>query len=162
MKLYRITDCNFITNLSGLGAALSGGRWNSKGVFLLYTSQNISLSQLETLKHYELTRRHITGKCLVVLNVPALSIFTITSADLEKGWRNDPAPKYLQQIGDFFYLQNRYLILKVPSAINPKEYNYLINTHHKDFSKIKIVSTEPIEIDRRLIKVPGKKQRKKP
>lgn len=162
MKLYRITNCKFITDLSGLGASLTGGRWNSKGVFLLYTSQNISLSQLETLKHYELTRRHIAGKCLITLNVPARSMLTITAANLGRGWRNDPAPKYLQQIGDFFYHQNRYLILKVPSAINPAEYNYLINPRHKDFGKIKIVSTQPIEIDRRLIKVKGSKQRKKP
>ena len=161
MKLYRITDCKFITDLSGLGASLTGGRWNSKGVFLLYTSQNISLSQLEVLKHYELSRRHITGKCLITLNVPARSMLTITAANIGRGWRNDPAPKYLQQIGDFFYTQNRYLILKVPSAINPTEYNYLINPRHKDFGKIKTLSTQPIDIDRRLIKKPGK-PRKRP
>lgn len=82
MKLYRITSCAFINDLSGLGAALNGGRWNSKGVFLLYTSQNISLAQLETLKHYELSRRFIPNNCLTVLNVPARSVLPIKATDL--------------------------------------------------------------------------------
>jgi RES domain-containing protein len=162
MKLYRITNCAFINDLTGLGAALSGGRWNSKGVFLLYTSQNISLAQLETLKHYELSRRFVPNKCLIVLNVPARSALLIKAADLPPGWRNDPAPKYLQQIGDLFYHQNKYLILKVPSALNPAEYNYLINPRHKDFGKIKPISTQTIAIDRRLLRKQGKKQPKKP
>ena len=162
MKLYCITSCAFINDLSGYGAALNGGRWNSKGVFLLYTSQNISLAQLETLKHYELSRRFISNNCLIVLNVPASSVLPIKAADLPPGWRSDPAPKYLQQIGDLFYRQNKYLILKVPSAINPAEYNYLINPMHKGFGKIISISTQTIAIDRRLLRKQGKKQPQKP
>ncbi|MBX9785194.1 MAG: RES family NAD+ phosphorylase [Chitinophagaceae bacterium] len=159
MKLYCITDCKFVNDLTGYGAALTGGRWNSKSVFLLYTSQNSSLAQLETIKHFDTGRRYISGKCLLVLNVPARSVRTITAANLGRGWRNDPAPKYLQKIGDFFYHQNRYLILKVPSALNPEEYNFIINPRHKDFSKIKIISSKPITIDRRLLKNPVKSKK---
>jgi RES domain-containing protein len=162
MKLYRISDCTHIDDLTGYGAALAGGRWNSKRVFLVYTSQNISLAQLETLKRYELSRRYVPNKCLLILNVPARSVLTVTAANLQRGWRNDPAPKYLQQIGDFFYHQNQYLLLKVPSALNPEEYNYIINPRHKDFSKITKLSVKTISIDRRLVRKPGKKQRKKP
>ena len=162
MKLYRIADCTYINDLTGYGAALTGGRWNSKGVFLTYTSQNISMAQLETLKRYELSRRYVANKCLIELQVPLRSMLIVTAANLRRGWRNDPAPKYLQQIGDFFYHQNKYLVLKVPSALNPEEYNYLVNPRHKDFSKIKIIKQQPISIDRRLVRQPGIKQRKKP
>lgn len=162
MKLYRITSCKYVDDLSGYGAGLYGGRWNSKGVFLLYTSQNISLAQLETLKRYELSRRFVPNNCLLVLEVPARSVLTITAANLRRGWRNDPAPKYLQKIGDFFFAQNHYLLLKVPSALNPLEYNYLINPRHKDFAKIRIVKTTPISIDRRLVRKKGQPQRKRP
>jgi RES domain-containing protein len=157
MKLYRIADCKYINDLSGYGAAQSGGRWNSKRVFVIYTSQNISLAQLETLKRYETSRRHVTDKCLIILDVPGRSMLRIKATDLKQGWRNDPAPKYLQKAGDFFYNANKHLLLKVPSALNPEEYNYLINPRHINFSKIKILSAKPIAIDRRLIKIKGTK-----
>lgn len=162
MKLYRIADCKYIDDLTGFGAAISGGRWNSKGVSLVYTSQNISLAQLETLKRYELTRRHIPNKCLIVLDVPARSMIRIEASDLGKGWRHDPAPQYLQRIGNIFCLNNTHLLLKVPSALNPSEYNYLINPQHKDFGKIKVIRRQTIAIDRRLVKPSGTKKRKQP
>lgn len=162
MRLYRIADCKFINDLSGMGAALSGGRWNSKGVFLLYTSQNISLAQLETLKRYELSRKEIPNKCLIVLDVPGRSVISIRASDIGRGWRRDPAPQYLQRIGNIFSLNNTHLLLKVPSALNPTEYNYLINPSHKDFSKIKVIDCHPIQIDRRLARPAGVPKRKRP
>lgn len=48
-------------------------------------------------------------------------------------------------------MENKYLILKVPSAVNPNETNYLINVDHPDVDKIKIKKTYPFEIDNRLI-----------
>lgn len=157
MKLYRIADCLHINDLSGFGAARSGGRWNSKGVYVLYTSQNISLAQLETLKRYETGRLKVSKKCLLVLQVPGRSVQKVAASDLPRRWRKDPAPGYLQKMGDRFYHRNKSLILKVPSALNPEEHNYVINCRHKDFTRIKVESVKPISIDRRLIKSLGVK-----
>jgi len=49
MMVYRITNETFKSDISGNGADLFGPRWNSKGILLLYISQSISLSILESL-----------------------------------------------------------------------------------------------------------------
>jgi RES domain-containing protein len=39
------------------------------------------------------------------------------------------------------------LVLKVPSAVVPGDFNYLINPKHKNFNKIKIKNKEPFSFD---------------
>ena len=41
------------TALSGEGARLNGGRWNSPGLPAVYTSSSLSLATLEVLVHLE-------------------------------------------------------------------------------------------------------------
>ena len=46
MKVYRISKCEYIEDLEGTGAARYPGRWNSKGVYILYTAATPSLALL--------------------------------------------------------------------------------------------------------------------
>ena len=71
---------------------------------------------------------------------------------LPRNWNNYPNPDLLKKIGESWLLENKELVLKVPSAVNVKEYNYLINPTHIEFSKVKILSTYPYKIDERLTK----------
>ena len=41
-------------------------------------------------------------------------------------------------IGDDWFYRQDSLVLQVPSAIIPNEYNYIINTQHKQFKKVKL------------------------
>ena len=43
MQVYRIAQKAFINDLSGEGARLFGGRWNRRGIPLLYTAESRSL-----------------------------------------------------------------------------------------------------------------------
>jgi RES domain-containing protein len=53
MVVFRIVkSLNRAKDLSGMGAFKNGGRWNSKGTYMLYTSINSSLAYLETLVHF--------------------------------------------------------------------------------------------------------------
>ena len=49
MKLYRLTKAVYSNDLSGKGAEIAGGRWNSKGIALLYTA-NLSPWPLQKLQ----------------------------------------------------------------------------------------------------------------
>src|ERR1700728_528676 len=47
--VWRLTPSTFARALDGKGASLAGGRWNSRGVPVLYTSSHLSLCVLEVL-----------------------------------------------------------------------------------------------------------------
>ena len=147
MLIYRIGKSEFIEDLSGYGASLSNNRWNSKGVFMLYTSQHISLSLLEVLVHvpYEIL---ITIKLsLLTLEIDESKISDIDQ--LPKNWHN--SDELIRKRGDNWIAIKKSVGLKVPSIIVPEEKNIILNPKHLEFSKsVKVVDLKPFEADRRL------------
>jgi RES domain-containing protein len=148
MIVYRLATAQYKDDLSGTGAKLFGGRWNSAGIPVLYSTENISLAVLEILvradKHTVPDSYH-----LIKINIPGTATATpITIEKLKKSWRDDIG--YTQWMGDEFLKSNEGLLLKVPSAIVDQENNYLLNTNHKDFQKVKIQQTSPFNFDKRL------------
>jgi RES domain-containing protein len=135
----------------GEGARLQGGRWNSPGVAVTYTSGALSLAVLETLVHAddpELLRDRVAIRFEFV---DAL-VTTVGAADLPKDWTNPDAPPSLKAIGDAWVASGRSLLLRVPSAVIPVEFNYLCNPAHPDFKKLVIEPAAPLPIDPRLLK----------
>jgi RES domain-containing protein len=151
ITVYRISNCRHINDLSGTGAALNGGRWNSEGTYLLYTSSNASLALLETLVHFNGMRLK-QEYCRLKLLVPDEHIFEMVPGMLPAEWDVFPPPQKLQSIGDRFINEHKYFAMKVPSAVEPEEWNYLLNPAHPDFKKIKIAERKLLAIDQRLMK----------
>ena len=54
MKTYRLSRGKYANDISGIGARLNGGRWNSRGKNALYCAENISLAKLEVAVHLDL------------------------------------------------------------------------------------------------------------
>jgi RES domain-containing protein len=155
MVLYRITKCNFATDLSGTGARLYGGRWNSEGKAAIYLSSSRSLAVLEVLVH--LTPLMIpSGYCLVEIEVPDHSIINISFEQLPDNWRDVTGPAALKHIGDKFLKDQQYLLMKMPSSIVPMENNYLLNPQHSAMKTVKVLKSEPFDFDSRLS--PSKQQ----
>ena len=149
-NVYRITKSKYADDLSGIGAFKVGGRWNSKGSQMLYTSSSISLSVIENLVH--LTFHHVPSDMMIVkISIPTDSISFIERASLNGIWNKFPFEKYTQKIGDQWLFSQESLVLVVPSAVNIYEYNYLINPHHPKFKEVKIEEIIPFDFDSRLI-----------
>lgn len=149
-KIYRITKKEYADDLSGIGAFKVGGRWNSKGSQMLYTSSSISLSVLENLVH--LSIHHVPSEMVIVkISIPTDSISFIERESLESIWDKFPFETYTQRIGDQWLLSQESLVLVVPSAVNIYEYNYLINPHHPKFKDVKIEEIIPFDFDSRLV-----------
>lgn len=132
----------------GEGARLYGGRWNSKGVPVVYTSDSLALCSLEIFVH-------LPSYTLLADYVYVPLVFDsglITVAHLDDGWDERPVSRVSQDIGDHWIKEGFSAILRVPSVIMPDGYNYLVNIHHPDFKKIKIGKPQPLAFDPRLQK----------
>ncbi len=76
----------------------------------------------------------------------------IKIGDLPSNWRSFAAYSVLQKIGSGWYNMQDSLILKIPSAVIPLEYNYMINAEHPAFHiKVSLVRTEDYFWDSRLL-----------
>ena len=151
MKVYRISKCEYISDLHGTGAAQYAGRWHSKGTYILYTSATASLALLESVVH--ISNIAVASYCMICLSVPEDKIKTIEEKELPDNWFVNPSPDVLKQIGDSFIKENKFLAARIPSAIMPEENNFLLNPNHKDFKKVSVVYTRAIPIDKRFLKV---------
>lgn len=137
------------TACSGEGAAKFGGRWNSRGVWVVYASGTLSLGALETLVHLNppIPFRYVS----IPIEVPDKLIEELDRSSLPGDWREEPPPPSCQAIGDAWIGSGKSAVLKVPSVIVPGEPNYLLNPVHRDFKKIIIGPPEPFVFDPRLL-----------
>jgi RES domain-containing protein len=150
MLLYRLSNKQYIRDLSGRGAHRYGGRWNEKGVSMLYTSEHCSLAVLEYLVHtpHNLLPEEIS---LLKLFVPdELFISTMSEKQLPANWRQYPAPDSLAEIGTKWIDEAKAVGLKVPSVLVPEEWNILLNPALPNFNKVRIDSVQPFKIDSRF------------
>jgi RES domain-containing protein len=153
LSLWRISKRKYaVTAFSGEGARRVGGRWNSRGQGMVYTSATLSLAALEVFVHMEV-EDVATMLAYIRVNVPTeLKIEYLEVAQLPPDWRNMPAPAVLATMGDRWFQSGSTAILAVPSVVIPMEYNYLINPAHPDFVKLTVGSPAAFELDPRLWK----------
>jgi RES domain-containing protein len=155
LLLYRIAKTKYIRDLSGEGARRAGGRWNSKGIPVLYTADSTALATLETLVHSPL---QIAPKyrSIAILELPeALSITRVELNKLPDKWWTYPAPSELARIGDRWWDERATLALFVPSSVTPQGEgrNLLLNPTHPDFNQISIIEVKEYRYDGRLFNI---------
>ena len=149
MIVYRLSKGQYANDLSGKGAELVGGRWNSCGNAMLYTSQSIALCVTEIAVHVPLG---ILPKDYQLIHIEIRDEDFLEVKRLPKDWQTFPHSNSTQLIGDKFLKEQKFLVLKVPSATVQGEFNYLINPRHKNFNQIKIVKIENFNFDERLFR----------
>lgn len=135
---------------SGEGARRYGGRWNSKGVAVVYVAQTQSLAALEILVHVdyaELLQHYVAIPVSIAPNL----IIRVDVPRLPRNWRAYPPPKRVRAIGDDWVAVGSSVVLQVPSVIVPSESNFLLNPLHPDYAKLKIGNPLPFKFDPRLM-----------
>jgi RES domain-containing protein len=152
MRLWRI--CRVIHSagaFSGEGARLFGGRWNSQGVRVVYTSPSLALAAVETFIHLE---PNLRPDDLVSIEAVLPNDASIERLDLDflpRKWR---ALEYdaLRKLCDGWILAGKTVALNVPSAAIRGEWNVLLNPAHSDFRRLKIEKPKPFEFDLRMFR----------
>jgi len=136
------------TAFTGEGAAKAGGRWNSRGVFLVYTSATKSLATLENLVH--LNPPMLFNYVAIPIHFEQALVEFFPSDKLPADWRMEPPPPATKAIGDGWVKENRSAILALPSVITG-DLNYLLNPSHPDFRSLSIGNSEPYVFDPRQL-----------
>jgi Uncharacterized conserved protein len=148
MKIYRLVLAGYENDLKTPGIP---GRWNSSGRLVIYASESRSLSCLENIVH-RTTEGLIRNFFILVLEVPdRVRVETIKSDQLPENWSFPFNYQPCQRIGDDWITGNSSCLLKVPSAIIPQEFNFVINVEHPDFKSIHIRDKERFLFDPRII-----------
>ena len=153
MRAYRLVKARFAsTALDGSGAKTHGGRWNSKGVVMIYTSDTISLAALELLVplHRAEVLRHYV---LFQLELPDESVMWLDEQAVPADWRADPPPSSTAAIGDEWIASDQSLARSVPSTLVAQQRNLLFNPAHPAFKTVVAgASSSPFDFDARLAK----------
>jgi len=150
MIVFRLSKTKYNKDLSGKGAEISGGRWNSKGMPMIYTSLSRALCTVEIAVHTPLGNLPKEYN-LITIEIPDHCQMTeLKASKLPANWKSFPHPNSTQTVGDKFLMNSKYLGMKVPSVVVQGDYNLLINPNHRDIHNIKIVNIEPFTFDERL------------
>lgn len=150
---FRICSSAFVRPHNGYGSTLrDGGRWNSTKCACIYSGSNRSIAQLEWISHSLVSPVDFPALTVITYSIPETEI---TEIDLTKhpDWISDEA--LTKSLGDQFLTDKKYMALKVPSAMDPMEFNYIINPNHPKFSeKDNVVNdTEVIILNKRFYEV---------
>lgn len=151
MDVWRICRSRYEASaFSGHGAEKTGGRWNYRGHPAVYASENLSLAVLELFVHVSPGNLPTDLVSIRGRFPDTISIDEIDESKLPGNWRKYPAPDELQRIGTDWLVSLRSLVLIVPSAINPREKNLILNPSHPEIKMLNVEKGQPFAFDPRM------------
>ena len=152
LTVWRIVKARYARSaFDGEGARLHGGRWNSVGNPVVYTSDSPALAALETLAGLN-NSALLSAFVLIPVSLPEVAVQALDAAALPPSWRSFPPPAELAALGDAWLSAAKSLALRVPSAVIEQQFNYLLNPRHPRFTKLAIGPTRIFAFDERLFK----------
>jgi RES domain-containing protein len=127
-------------DLSGEGARLYGGRWNSPGRPVVYAAESAALAVLEVRVHLDLDWSLLPADyVLIAIDLSSLAIESLEEAP------DDPVA-----YGDAWLESRRSAVLGVPSFLVRESRNLLVNVAHPEASRASIASIRSFSFDKRL------------
>jgi len=152
MRFWRICRRSYAAEAAtGEGARLYGGRWNSRGVRVVYASTSLALAAVETFVNVE---PNLQPRDLVSIEGEIAEEMEIARLDLEPlpaNW-HETRDESLRRFGDGWVQGERTVALLVPSAAIRGEWNVLLNPAHPDFSKVRFGKPKPFAFDVRMFR----------
>lgn len=140
MILWRVSP---YTALTGEGGLHSDGRWHRVGRRIIYTAETPALALLEALVQFRpsgtLPRRYQLLQLRVTADAnPAQFGGDLPPEDVSQNW------------GDAWLADGRTVLARVPAAVAPYSWNWLVNPAVDGASTLELVSAEHFSWDERL------------
>ena len=151
MFVWRIASVAFAA-FDGEGARRYGSRWTRKGLPVVFASATLSLAALERFVHTDPDLEPVDLVAIAVEIGTGVAIETVELGDVPQDWRAYPAPPALAIIGDRWLKAARTAVLSIPSVVIPHERNFILNSAHADFARLKIHKAAPFSFDPRMWK----------
>lgn len=126
------------------------GRWNSTGNKVLYAAESIPLAFLENMVRRQGVGFNNDFQIMIILVPDPVSREVIKLTDLAATWRDPNDYSACLPLGDRWFQEIKSIALKVPSAVMPEASNYVINTLHPDYIKVKLVGITNLVPDPRI------------
>lgn len=145
MRVWRLCRRPF-ADLSGEGARMFGGRWNSRGRPVVYFAEHPALAALEVRVHLDLPFELLPAD-FVLMRVEVPNDLIATLDDPPGGGVSGSRTVVL---GDAWLADGRSLALRVPSVLLRYAWNILLNPRHPDASRASVSGIEPFQFDPRL------------
>jgi RES domain-containing protein len=139
MRVWRVCRRPF-ADLSGEGARLYGGRWNSSGRPMVYAAEAAALAVLEVRVHLDLDWRVLPDDYVLM----AIETGDLVAETLAQ------TPADPRAAGDAWLASGRSALLRAPSFIVPESANVLISPAHPDAARLAVASLRPFAFDARL------------
>ena len=150
VRAWRLVSERWVgTAFSGEGARLAGGRWNSKGVPVVYLGGSLALAALELLVHLD-HEGALAGHFAIPVEFDDSLVAAVAENDLPEGFPAAETIPLTQRIGDTWVRSSASPVLRVPSAVIPLEHNFLLDPAHPDADQVEIGEGKPFSYDRRL------------
>jgi RES domain-containing protein len=150
---WRVVDQRFGKSaLSGEGGLHASGRWHRRGRRVTYLSSSLSLAALELFVHLQRSDSRIPFVAIRVEIPETIDIELLDLRSLKSDWRREPPVSSTQDLGMAWLAPGRTALLRVPSAVVPIEFNYILNPAHRDAARIKAGKPEAFRFDSRLWK----------
>jgi RES domain-containing protein len=140
MTSYRVARRKY-ADLRGEGARLYGGRCNPPGIAAVYSSENIALAVLEVLVHVD--KSEMPSDYVVMA-------IRFAGRRVGRGRRAEFSGLGQLTVSRFRALYFHQPVLRVPSVIVPREYNYVLFPEAQGF-EAEVAWIEPLDFDRRLL-----------
>lgn len=147
MKFWRISQYR---DLEGRGGLLASARWNTRGRPVVYLAESPAAAMLERLVHLLQADGDLPGN-YTLLEIEADDSVAVEDllplADAQ--WRD--RIELTRAAGDRWLAGAASPLARVPSAVVPRTWNYLLNPLHPQAPMVRIVSAIDESFDARLL-----------
>ena len=146
--LWRIS--NYI-DLGGWGGKKFSSRWTSLGRRVVYFAESPTAALVETLMHLEVDSED-TPDFYTLLKIAVPDDLAIQQLDPPAGseWKQDM--NLTQRIGNAWLASLETALARVPSAIAPHTWNYLMNPEHPEARQVQVAEVIRERFDNRLFR----------
>lgn len=152
MRVWRLCQAAYSKKaLSGEGGLYARGRWHLQGTGVVYATATLSLAALELLVRMDRALAPLDLAAVEIEIHGSVEVGRLPLSKLPAGWDAYPTSASTQLLGMNWLAAGKTAVLEVPSAVIPRECNYLLNPAHPHFARVRVAGRAPFSFDSRLL-----------